>query len=182
MSVKCAIFENNPNKDKPEYKELDNYLGKKSKVLYGGGKRKSKTVPYIDKLHLVESAFNTFEKTSFGNHSYTRELYLFDSEANATALTLKFADNLLTHFVIDDGLIDDLYHLSWSHSHLISYKRSLQNDVNKLNFFDEKNIGNKKFFKEFPNYTKSVNKFIITIDDAISEIESKASIILKSGW
>ena len=102
MSVKCAIFENTSNKDKPTYKELDEYLGKGSKVIYGGGKRKSKNVPYADKVYLIENSFNNFEKALFNNHSYTRELYFFESEANATALTLKFVDNLTTHFVVDD--------------------------------------------------------------------------------
>jgi hypothetical protein len=182
MSVKCAIFENTSNKDKPTYKEIDEYLGKGSKVIYGGGKRKNKNIPYADKLYLIENAFSNFEKVLVNNHSYTRELYLFESEANATALTLKFADNLTTHFVVDDILIDELSHLTWTHGHLVRFKREIESTIKSLDFFVEKDIGDAKFYKSFPAYTKANDKLVIEITNAIKRIEDNATLILKSGW
>jgi hypothetical protein len=65
MSVKCAILEYDYQNPAPSYKDIDINCDKDGKVLYGGGKRKSKTTPYIDKLSTVTYAFECFSKLLF---------------------------------------------------------------------------------------------------------------------
>jgi len=187
MSVKCAIFKYDHDNPIPNYKDLDVNLGKTGKVLYGGEKRKSKTTPYIDRLHLVDSAFSEFNKILFPRIAEARtfvycELYLFDKDANETMLYLKYPSQIITHFVIDDSLIDNLHHLSWSHGHLQRYLQSLKGNKDSLNFFIEKEISDKKFEKSFPQFIKSTDKLMTEVINASKRLSDNAELIFKSGW
>jgi len=185
MSVKCAILEYDYENPAPSYKALDVNLGKTGKVLYGGGKRKSKTTPYLDKLHTVSYAFDHFSKLLFPklNDSYHFfELYLFDKDANETILYLKYPNQILTHFVIDDSLIDVLHHLDWSYGHLERYNRELDSITNSLNFFSEKEISDSKLEKSFPQFNKATEKLKDEVIKASQRISENAELIFKSGW
>ncbi|QWD16803.1 hypothetical protein G6700_03330 [Polynucleobacter paneuropaeus] len=185
MLIKCAIFQDADEQDKPSYKELDAYLGKGSKVLYGGGKRNNKKIPHFDELHLITNAFSTFEKILFTNNnkkmSFT-ELFVFENDANATALILKYPNNVVTHFIVDAMLINELHHLSWSHYHLTSYTNTLKSNINSLSFFEKNEIGDNKLYKKFPAYNKSINAFIKDVDANADRVADMAGLILKSGW
>lgn len=185
MTVKCAIFEYDYQNPAPSYKDLDINLGKTGKVLYGGGKRKSKNVPHLDKLHTVSCAFDKFSQLLFprlkGSHHYF-ELYLFDKDANETMLYLKYPSQIITHFIIDDALIDTMHHLDWSFDHLSRYVRELESTANSLNFFTEKEIGDSKFQKHFPAFTKATDKLVDETIKASQRITDNAELIFKSGW
>jgi hypothetical protein len=185
MPIKCAIFIDSDEQDKPSYKELDAYLGKGSKVLYGGGKRKNKDLPHLEDLHLITHAYSTFEKLLFSNNNNRYsfpELYIFESNANATALLLKYPNNVIANFIVDATLIDELHHLSWSHYHLTSYANTLKSNISSLSFFEEKEIGDNKLYKKFPAYIKNTETFIKDIDANAGRIVDMAGLILKSGW
>jgi hypothetical protein len=185
MSVKCAIFEFDYQNPAPSYKDLDVNLGKTGKVLYGGGKRKSKTVPYLDKLHIVSNAFDRFSKLLFPqlDDSYHYfELYLFDKDANETMLYLKHPNQIITHFIIDDVLIDTMHHLGWSYDHLCRYVRELESTANSLNFFNEKEIADTKYQKSFPAFVKATDKLIDETIKASERVTENAELIFKSGW
>jgi len=185
MSVKCAILEYDYENPAPSYKDLDVNLSKTGKVLYGGGKRKSKSTPYLDKLSTIEYAFNCFSELLFplskDNYTHYFELYLFDRDAHETMLYLKYPQTI-THFVIDDGLIDALHHLEWSYQHLVRYMRDLEGTANSLNFYIEKDIGDKRLHNAFPSYIKANDKLQEAIVNASQRIVDNAGLILKSGW
>jgi len=185
MAVKCAFLKTNFENPAPNYSDIDYNFGKGGKVLYGGGKRKSKNTPYLDNLHTVSYAFQHFAELLFPNIKndiYNNfELYLFDKEANETMLYLKYPQTV-THFVIDDSLIDDIHHLDWSYQHLFRYMRDLEGTVNSLKFFNEKDIGDAKFHKSFPTYIKANEKLQDAVVSASQRIVSNAELIFKSGW
>jgi hypothetical protein len=185
MAVKCAIIKYDWNNPAPSYKDIDFNFGKNGKVLYGGGKRKSKNTPYLDKLHTVHYAFQHFVEILFpdikNDFRNSFELYLFDKDAHETMLYLKYPQTV-THFVIDDSLIDDLHHLDWSYEHLFRYMQNLEETVNLLKFFNEKDIGDAKFHKSFPAYIKANDKLQDAVVSASQRISDNASLIFKSGW
>jgi hypothetical protein len=184
MSVKCAILEYDYQNPAPSYKDIDINCDKDGKVLYGGGKRKSKTTPYIDKLSTVTYAFDCFSELLFPNlktHQHHYELYLFGKSADATMLYLKYPQTI-THFIIDDDLINSLHHLDWSYDHLSRYIKTLSSTTNSLNFFSEKEIGDTKFQKSFPAFLKASSKLEDEIISASQRITDMAGLILKSGW
>jgi hypothetical protein len=185
MSVKCAFLKYDWNTPAPNYKDIDLNFGKGGKVLYGGDKRKSKNTPYIDKLHTINYGFQHFVEILFpatknSNHN-NYELYLFDKDAHETMLYLKYPQTI-THFVVDDILIDDIHHLDWSYQHLIGYMRSLEGITNSLNFFIEKNISDSEFQKAFPAYIKANDKLKDAVVSASERLAEHAGLIFKSGW
>lgn len=184
MSVKCAILKNTRERSKPDYKELDAAMGKGAKVIYGGGKRKSKTVPYLDKLHLVDSAFSSFDSDLFSGENYWSypELYLFEESANETFLLLKFGDFVVTHFRLDEMLLNEVYHLSWSKYHLKSYADTLNGTISSLDFFKQKNVGDEKLYKKNPAFIKSTEVMIDAVNQNTQRLIDRASLILKAGW
>lgn len=184
MSFKCAMLKDTDERSKPDYKELDAALGKGAKVIYGGGKRKSKAVPYLDRLHLVDSAFQSFETDLFSSEIFWRypELYLFEEGANETFFLLKFSDFVVTHFRIDDVLIDVVYHLSWSKDHLNSYSDTLNSAISSLDFFQKKKVGDAKLYKNNSAFIKSTEVMIDAVNQNTQRLIDKASIILKAGW
>ena len=185
MTVKCAIFGFDYQKAAPSYKDLDVNLGKTGKVLFGGGKRKSKKVPHFDKLHTVSYAFDKFSQFLFprlkDGHQYF-ELYLFDKDANETILYLKYPNQIITHFVIDDALIDTMHHLGWSFDHLGRYVRQLESNVDTLNFYIKNKIGDSKYQNSFPKFIKATDKLIDETIKASQRITNDAELIFKSGW
>lgn len=185
MSVKCAVLRCNWDNPAPDYKDIDFNFGKSGKVLYGGGKRKSKNTPYLDKLHTIHYAFNSFVKILFPDITddfYDNfELYLFDRDANETMLYLKYPQTL-THFVVDDSLIDDIHHLEWSYQHLYRFIRDLEGTKKSLNFFVGNEIGDSKLHKSFPNYLAANDKLQDAVVTASQRIADNISLIFKSGW
>ena len=185
MSVKCAFLKYDWDTPAPEYKDIDFNFGKSGKVLYGGGKRKSKNTPYVDKLQTISYGFQHFVEILFPNTKndiYDNfELYLFDKDAHETMLYLKYPQTI-THFVIDDDLIDAIHHLDWSYQHLVRYLRDLEGTTNSLNFFVEKDISDNKFQKSFPAYIKANEKLKDAVVSASQRIADNAGLIFKSGW
>ena len=185
MSVKCAILEYNYENPAPSYSDIDINFGKDGRVLFGGGKRKSKTVPYLDKTDSLLSSFNCFSKLLFpqlsDGHNYF-ELYFFGNDAHETMLYLKYPKQVITHFIIDENLIDDLHHFSWSFQHLERFVRELESTEKSLKFYEEKEIGDTKLYKAFPSYSKANGKLIEEAILASQRLTDMAGLILKSGW
>lgn len=185
MSVKCAFIKYDFDTPAPNYKDIDFNFGKSGKVLYGGDKRKSKSTPYLDKLHLIGHGFQNFAKILFphiNNDHYSQfELYLFDKDAHETMLYLKYPQTI-THFIVDDNLIEHIHKLDWSFQHLVSYMCDLEATTNSLNFFNEKSISDSKFERAFPAYIKANDKLKEATASASQRIVKQAELIFKSGW
>jgi hypothetical protein len=185
MSVKCAFLKYNWGTPAPEYKDIDFNFGKNGKVLYGGGKRKSKSTPYLDKLHTINYGFQHFVEILFPNTKndfYDNfELYLFDKDAHETMLYLKYPQTV-THFIVDENLIDDIHHLYWSYDQLSRYVKTLSSTTSSLKFFSEKDIGDTKFQKSFPAFLKASSKLENEVILASQRITDMAGLIFKSGW
>jgi hypothetical protein len=185
MSVKCAFIKTDWNNPAPNYKDIDLNFGKSGRVLYGGDKRKSKNTPYLDKLHTISHGFQGFVKILFPNTKNDFrdqfELYLFDKDAHETMLYLKYPQTI-THFIVDDNLIDYIHHLNWSYQHLVRYMRDLEGTTNSLNFFNEKSISDSKFERAFPAYVKANDKLKEAVISASQRIAEQAELIFKSGW
>ncbi|MDH6301188.1 hypothetical protein M2128_000090 [Polynucleobacter sphagniphilus] len=185
MSIKCAILEYDWENPAPTYTNIDVNFGKNGKVLYGGGKRKSKTTPYLDKADSLLSSFVCFSKLLFpqlGNSHNYFELYFFGNHAHETMLYLKYPKQVVTHFIIDEDLIDNLHHLKWSFEHLERFVRELESTGKSLNFYIEKEIGDAKLYKSFPAYKKANDKLINDAISASRRMTDMAGLILKSGW
>ena len=185
MSVKCAILEYDYKNPAPSYSDIDINFGKDGRVLYGGGKRKSKTVPYLDKTDSLLSSFTCFSKLLFpqlsDGHNYF-ELYFFGNDAHETMLYLKYPKQVITHFIIDEDLIDNLHHFKLSFQHLERFARELERTEKSFNFYQEKEIGDEKLYKAFPAYSKANSKLIDEVISSSKRLTDMAGLILKSGW
>ena len=185
MSVKCAILEYDYKNPAPSYSDIDINFGKDGRVLYGGGKRKSKTVPYLDKTDSLLSSFTCFSKLLFpqlsDGHNYF-ELYFFGNDAHETMLYLKYPKQVITHFIIDEDLIDNLHHFKLSFQHLERFARELERTEKSFNFYQEKEIGDEKLYKAFPAYSKANAKLIDEVISSSKRLSDMAGLILKSGW
>jgi hypothetical protein len=167
----------------PTAKELKAYLGSSAKLLYGNDQRKSKNTPYTNKLHLIGHSFSSFKHLFKPNENYQPSLlYVFDDRINSTHFYLKYASLTLCHFIIDEQIIDEMNKTSWDYGHLTRYRDSVQSDLDSLNFFITKKVGDNKFHNTFPAHIASSQKFILKIENEIKKLESKANLLFKSGW
>jgi hypothetical protein len=185
MSVKCAILEYDYQNPAPSYKDIDINFGKGGRVLLGGGKRKSKNVPYLDKVDSLLSSFECFSKLLFpqlGEGYNYFELYFFGNDAHETMLYLKYPKQVITHFIIDEDLIDNLQHYKWSFQHLERFVRELESTEKSFNFYQEKEIGDAKLYKAFPAYSKAKAKLVEEVISTSQRLTDMAGLILKSGW
>lgn len=184
MKVKCAIFRANYG-EMPKYSDIDKVQTKGAKVVFGGGKRKTKNTPYIEKIHLVEHSFNKFMSYIFLESSEWRqstELFLFEDEANELFLRLRYSKEIISTFEIDEALIEEMHHYSWSYSWIEGQLQSLNRDIETYKFFEEKNIGDDKLHKKIPAHIKNIEKMILDFEGAGERIIKKAKILFTSGW
>jgi hypothetical protein len=164
-------------------KELKAYLRGSAKLLIGNDQRKSKNTPYPDKIHLVGHSFSTFRHLFKTNDRFqSSTLYVFDDRINSTHFFLKYTSRAVCHFDLDEQVIDQMNKISWDYGHLTRYRQSLQSDLDSLDFFITKQIGDSKFHKTFPAHVTSSQKFILKIDNEIEKLETKAKLLFKSGW
>jgi hypothetical protein len=182
---KAVIINSDYQNPAPTAKEIQAYLHKSSKLLYGNDKRKSINTPYKENIHLVMHSFYQFEEALTGrtrDFGTTRTLYIFDDKVNETHFFLKYVGQIQTHFKLNDPIITEMNKCSWDYGHLYRYKQSLEHDFRFIDFLKEKNIGNAKLHKAFPKFTTATNEYINKIDIAMKEIEDKAVALFKSGW
>ena len=182
---KAVIINSDYQNHAPTAKEMQAYLNKTGKLLYGNDKRKSANTPYQQTIHLVTSAFGSFEEVITGakrDYQTVRNLYVLDDKVNEMHFFLKYAGNVQCHFKLNDQIIDEMHHCSWSLGHLKRHKQSVENDASSRHFFIEKNIGNKKLHNAFPAFVKATESYVLKIDNAIQEIEDKATALFTSGW
>ncbi len=167
----------------PTAKEIKTYLGKSAKLLYGNDQRKSKNTPYPDKLHTIEHAFSHFKSIFTDKKPYVpTELYIFDEKINSTYFFLKYASQLIVHFKFDEKTIDEMHTLSWNHTHLVSYFKSIDKNIGSLKFFTDKNIGDPKFHKAFPSFAEKFDIIKSHTQKEIDKLEKKANLLFCSGW
>ena len=169
----------------PTAKEIQAYLRKTSKLLYGNDKRKSINTPYPDIIHLVMYSFSTFQEAITKNerdYQDRKELYIFDDKVNVMQFFLKYGGSIDCHFSLDDAIIHSMNHCSWSFGHLERYKKSVVQNAESSQFFIDKQIGNAKLHKSFPKFIKATDDYIKKIDAAMKEIEDEAVLLFKSGW
>ncbi len=182
---KAAILKSDFKNPAPTAKEIQDYLKKAGKLVYGNDKRKSKNTPFTDSIHSVMYAFDAFHNLITGEErqyhsSYT--LYVFDANVNEMYFFLKYAERVVTHFLLTDAIIDDMHHCNWSYGHLTRYKNDLKNNAGFSNFMIEKGIGNANLYKAASKFSAATNAYITKIDDAIRDLEESAIALFKSGW
>jgi hypothetical protein len=182
---KAVILKTDFASEAPTAKEIEAYLRKSAKLLYGNDKRKSVNTPYKNNIHLVHHAFNDFKEVITGKkHEFqtSHTLYVFDDQINDSFFFLKYSGMNTCHFKLNDAIISEMSHTSWSHGHLIRYKRELEHAANFNQFMIEKNIVSKKFQKYPPKFSKATDEYIEKIDVEIKALEAKAIALFKSGW
>lgn len=180
---RAAFLSYDYNNPAPTAKELKAYLRGSSKLLYGNDQRKSKNTPFVDKLHLIGHSFSTFQRVFTPENRYQQTmLYIFDDRINSTHFFLKYTSQSLCHFSLDEQVIDEMDKASWDYGHLTRYRESVLRDLNNLDFFITKKIGDTRFHKTFPTHVKSSQKFILKIENEIEKLEKKAKLLFKSGW
>jgi hypothetical protein len=182
---KAAIFFTDFNSSAPTAKEMKNYFKNSTTLLYGNEKRKNKTFPLCEKLHLVLHAYDTFKLKIFDEKltsHFSKTLYVFDDRVNPSHLLLKYGNFKMIRFKLDALIIDEMYQSSWGYGHLFRYKKGLENEVNYHDFLIEKNIGDESLYKSFPKFKKSVAEFAVGVDKAMVKIEKKAVALFKSEW
>jgi hypothetical protein len=180
---RAAFLTYDYNNSAPSAKELKTYLGNSAKLLHGNDLRKSKNTPFPDKLHLINHSFSTFSYLFSPNDRFQQVmLYIFDDRINSTHFFLKYASNALCHFEVDDQIVDDMYETEWDYGHLTRHLKSVQSDLDSLDFFIQKKIGDNKFHKFFPSHISSSQKFIVKIENEIKKLETKATQLFSSGW
>ena len=167
----------------PTAKEIQDYFKKSTRLLYGNNKRKSKSTPMPEKLHLVDNSFQTFKVALTGENYITPMLYVFDDKANSSMLALKYANQVICHFKLDEKIIDEMSSSSWNYGHLLRYKRGLQSEIDSTKFFAEKSIGSNAFHKNaVPLFIKSTKAYITEVEQEMSALESEAKRLFYSGW
>jgi len=177
--LRCDFIEHSA----PTAKEIQDYFKKSTRLLYGNDKRKSKSTPIPDKIHLVAPAFDTFKVALTGEDYLSTMLYVFDDQANSTMLLLKYSNQVVCHFKLDAQIADEMSSLNWSYGHLQRFKRGLQNDIGSIDFLAQKNIGTKVFHtKSVPPFVKATKAFIADVDKEMAALESSAKRLFKSGW
>ena len=167
----------------PTAKEMQDYFKKSTRLLYGNDKRRSKLTPIPEKLHLVERSFQTFGAVLGEKDVWSTKLYVFDDKANSSMLSLKYANQVICHFKLDEQIAEEMWNTSWEYEHLQRYKLSLQSNIDETRFFSEKNIGRKFFHqKGVPPFAKATNSFISYVEREIATLELEARRLFKSGW
>jgi hypothetical protein len=180
---KAAFLTHNTMQSAPTAKEIKTYLGKSAKLLYGNDQRKSKNTPYSDKLHTIEHSFSHFKNIFTNKKSFViTELYIFDDKINETHFLLKYAPQVLVHFIFDEKTIDEMHTVSWNHGHLTRYLESIDSHSGSLKFFIEKNIGDANFHKLFPSFLKKFETIKLHTQKEIDKLEKKADLLFRSGW
>jgi hypothetical protein len=167
----------------PTAKEIQNYFKKSTRLLYGNDKRKSKSTPIPDKIHLVSRSFDTFKVALTGADYISTMLYVFDDQANSSMLGLKYANQVVCHFKLDDLITDEMWNISWGYGHLLRYKRGLQSEIDSTEFLAEKNVGSKTFHaKAVPLFVNATQAFILKVGQEMAALESEAKRLFYSGW
>ena len=167
----------------PNPKELKYYLGKSAKLLHASDQRKTKNTPYADQLHLIIHSFSCFGHLFFPRDgAKSTKLYIFDEKINETHFFLKYATQVVTHFSLDERIIDEMYTVGWGYGHLKRYLRSLESELRTLDFFIKNNIGESQFHKSFPQYVSSSKQFMLGIEKEIQNYEDRANKLFRSGW
>ena len=167
----------------PSAKEMQDFLKKSSRLLYAEDKRKSKSTPLPDKIHLVDSAFSTFRNLLGGERIGLTALYVFDDRVNSSHFLLKYSPIHLCSFRLDEQVLDHMSNVAWNYEHLCRFKKSCEGDINQTEFFADKNVGSKRFHaKAVPPFIKRTRAFIGEIDKEIAALEREAISLFKSGW
>ena len=180
---KAVFLANDFQAQAPTAKELKEFLAGSGKLLFGNDQRKSKNTPFADRLHLVTNCLHSFSHLfNSDSHHVTSTLYIFDDKINETHFLLKYSSQVITHFLLDEHVIDDMHHITWSHSSLKTHLNSVRHDMDKLDFFVKKGIGDVKFHKSFPAYIKATNTFLTGIENEMKKLENNALHLLQSHW
>ena len=186
MTVKCMLFESTDVNPAPTFKEINSLSNKRGHVIYGGGKQKSKSIPHIDKLHLVVDAFYSLKDELYPEIEFSPsrsiKLYLLEDKAVASFIQLKYSPAFISYFIIDDLIIDKLQHIKWSHDHLKSHIFSLENQSKTYEFFRSKNISDKELEGYFPAYINSAKELATKFQARKQTILGEAATIFNAGW
>ena len=167
----------------PTAKEIQSYFKKSTRLLYGNDKRKSKSSPFPEKIHLVTSTFRSFKETFTSEEYVNTMLYVFDDAANSTMLYLKYADRVLCHFKLNETIADEMHNLKWNFDHLQSMKKGLQQNIGQFKFFKERGIGSKEFHSNaVPPFCNTTERLIAEVTEEMTTLEKKIICLYKSGW
>lgn len=167
----------------PSAKEMQDYVKKSTHLLYADDKRRTKSTPMRDKIHLVDSAFSTFRNLLDGERFRPTALYVFDDRVNSTHFLMKYSPIHVCSFKLNEQVLDHMYNVAWNYGHLCRFKKSCEGDISQTEFFADKNVGSKRFHaKAVPPFIKRTRAFIGEIDKEIAALEREAISLFKSGW
>lgn len=105
--VKCVVFRDKPSDPAPDYKELEEGIGK-GLVLYGKGKRKSSNVPYLEDLPFVEEVISKRKTHVYDDGKQRLEsfsLFLLKDGAYDSHIQLVYLDKVMGFFELDERAI-----------------------------------------------------------------------------
>ncbi len=180
---KAVFLQYDYNENPATAKELKDYLKNSSKLLYGNDRKKTNNTPYKDKLHLIEHAFARFEELLTGDKFSKKQLlYIFDEKINEMHFFLKYTSHVVSHFILNEKIIDEMRKIESDYVNLNNYSKHLKDEIRLGNFFVNENIGERKFHRSIESHLKSVENFSIKLDAQIKLVENKAILIFKGGW
>ena len=184
MAVKCMVFKNDNLNALPTYQEINLLCPKGGRVIYGGGKRKSQSVPYLEKIHILAHSCSSLERSITKNNSFlsTCEVYLLEDKAALSFILMKYPVGFIGSFMLDDLVIDKLHHINWSIDHLTRDISAHESERFVLDFYKEKNISDKQLEKYFPAYIDSVTRFSNKLEIRKKALIDEAVAIFNSGW
>ena len=167
----------------PSAKEMQDYVKTSTRLLYADDKRKSKSTPLRDKIHLVGSAYSEFRKLLDGESFRPIALYVFDDRVNSTHFLLKYSPTHVCRFKLDEQVVDHMNSAASDYSELSTFKARCEWDISQAEYFVKKNVGSTRFYgKIVPPFIKRTRAFIGEIDKEIAALEREAISLFKSGW
>lgn len=183
MAVKCLLLKGEFGNPLPTYQELDVLSSKGGKVIYGGGKRKSQSVPFLDQLtSFGYSCDSLMRRLNEDKSIHSCEVYILQDKAALSFIVLKFQQNYVGSFMLDESMIKKMHHLDWSIGHIDREIKSLENTKLTFAFYKEKNISDKILERHFPSYLNSTSKLIDQLQVRKSKLIEEARVIFNSGW
>lgn len=181
-TIKCAYIYPADHPPLPSYKDLEKQFG--AKVLYGLRKHRKMT-PLVEGMYSVEHAFMSVRDTfaaQKGISPYWAELIAFEDKIDDVWFSLATKQHVLTKFAVDAQIISQMHHLHWSIGHLQREVQSLQSEIGKLGFYQQKGIGDQQFFNCFPRYETEIQAFRSEAKRVLDMYQAELKALFSSGW
>jgi hypothetical protein len=184
MALNCLVLGIETMATTPTYKELEVLSGKYGKVLYGGGKRKNKSVPYFDKLDSLHGLLSKYINSDGRNGGIFKyiEIYLFNEKSLLPLILLKYQNEYITSFVVDDLIIDKLTQLHMSRYQIKRDIDMLESIEISFGLYKKNNISDELLENNIQDLIKSIDVLSQKLDLTSKSLIDETEKIIKSGW